>query len=271
MKIYGIIYKITNKLDGKIYVGKTTQTLSERLSGHMSKYTNCNYIGASLRKHGVDNFIVEEIYFSSNKEDLSTKEKMFITQFNCLVPNGYNILFGDEFKRDTEVYGKILKASQSIIGWARTQPLNAYNIYTKKTYFFPRIIDATKKTGLTKSIIEKNISHNRISHGYIFSHANQSGSVIFKNMTHAQRLEVEPANAEQKTSTSVRVPRCYDFSEIEIDAIKKLYQTRSYREVAKEIGVSEARCARLLRKFGIMRDSEAATKFRDGRRNRNMR
>jgi GIY-YIG catalytic domain len=272
MKIYGIIYKLTNKVTKKCYVGKTTQTLRERLTGHLSNYTKCNYVGASLKKHGISNFIVEEVYTSFTKNDLAEKEEYFIKLNNSVAPSGYNILNGSKVVKNSKTHKQLKLASESNLGWARVRPIKAYNVHTGKSYFFSRIVDAVKKTGLSKSIIEKNISFNRVSKGYVFSYANQSGSVLFKNTTHAQRLGVEPANAEYNTPTSIRVPRCYEFSQEEISLITKLYQTKSYREVAREIGVSEARCARLLRKFGIMRSNKDGLNFRDKRRNvRNIR
>jgi predicted GIY-YIG superfamily endonuclease len=40
----GYIYKITNKTDGKIYVGQTIQTLEERWRNHRKKGSNCRYL-----------------------------------------------------------------------------------------------------------------------------------------------------------------------------------------------------------------------------------
>ena len=37
MKPYGIIYKITNKVNGKCYIGQTTKSLSDRWSKHKYK------------------------------------------------------------------------------------------------------------------------------------------------------------------------------------------------------------------------------------------
>lgn len=267
MKVYGTIYKITNKIDGKIYIGKTTMKVEDRIKGHLKASTNCYYVGAALRKYGLDNFTIEEIHKSENKEDLSEKEKYFITVFNSLVPNGYNIIYGDKFVEDSIQNKNFQKAAKDNSGWARTQPIISYNIHTKKMTYFPRIIDAIKKTGLSKSIIEKNITFGRVSEGYIFSHANQSGSSRSNILEHAQRLEFEPEQSEKNNSKSVRVPRLYDFSEEEIKYIAELYKTRSAREVAQIVGLEESRCKKLLRKWGLIRTFEEAMKFRSSRRN----
>lgn len=267
MIIYGIIYKITNKINGKIYIGKTTQSLSSRLKGHLNFRSNCFYIGATLKKYGIDNFLIEEIYNSFTKNDLSEKEEYFINYFNSLTPNGYNLILGNKVLKNSEAHKKLIQSAKKIEGWARTSPVIAYNIYTHKSMYFPRIVDAIKKTGLTKSIIEKNISFNRISNGYIFSHANQSGSGLINIQSHAQRLGDETNKMEYNSPTSVRIPRLYEFSKFEIEYICELYKNKSYREVAKIVGLEPSRCNRLLRKWGVIRNQEQGTKFRDSRRN----
>ncbi len=56
----GVIYKITNLTNGKIYVGQTRQKLSRRISGHVHSKKKFG-IDAAIRKYGIDNFKVEVI------------------------------------------------------------------------------------------------------------------------------------------------------------------------------------------------------------------
>lgn len=267
MEVYGFIYKITNKENGKIYIGKTTLTVVERFKGHLKSSSRCLYLRAALLKYGNENFSIETIDTASNKSELSIKEIMYIEKYNSLVPNGYNILKGNSFTKNSEQRKKLDSGAKQNLGWARTRPIIAFDIKTGKSYFFPRIVDAIKRTGLTKSIIEKNISFNRISNGYIFSYANQSGSSISKVFEHAQRLGLETGKTEQNSPTSVRIPRLYVFSTQEKDYICKLYQTKSAQEVADIVGLEKSRCLALLRKWGVVRTREDGYKFRESRRN----
>lgn len=265
MKRYGIIYKLTNKINGKVYIGKTTYNLSIRLKGHLQNYSSCSYIKASLKKYGVENFLQEEIFTAFDKKTLADFEEYFIISHGSLAPKGYNIVLGSKAVAE----GKYNTMNKIVSGWARTKAVRAYNIITGKSYFFPRMIDASKKLKLSKSVIEKNISFNRISKGFILSYANQSGSVVFKNTSHAQRLELETEatkSSEYNSSTSVRVPRCYDFSSDELNIIKELYKTKSYREVAKIVGLSDKRCLTLLTALGVNRNSTHGIQFREERR-----
>lgn len=65
-----IIYCITNKVNGKQYVGLTMRTLEERFKEHCKAESA---IGRALRKYGLDNFKLEIIDSSETPEDLWKK------------------------------------------------------------------------------------------------------------------------------------------------------------------------------------------------------
>ena len=88
---YGVIYKITNKLNGKPYVGQTTRTLEERFLEH-SKADS--YPGRAIRKHGKENFSIEILVECQTQKELDEQERFFIEKFNCKHPNGYNFTEG---------------------------------------------------------------------------------------------------------------------------------------------------------------------------------
>lgn len=56
-----IIYKITNKINGKVYIGQTTDSLSRRKSGHIQAATSGSKskLYSAMRKYGVENFEFE--------------------------------------------------------------------------------------------------------------------------------------------------------------------------------------------------------------------
>lgn len=96
-----LIYKATNKINGKSYIGQTVQTLNQRKSRHKyavehneQKYSK---FYAAIKKYGWDNFeweILEENN-SWSYEDLDNKEKYYIQFFDTL-NNGYNLLPGGQ-------------------------------------------------------------------------------------------------------------------------------------------------------------------------------
>ncbi len=91
------IYKITNKLNNKIYVGQSNNPM-ERWKQHKLRAIAAQDKGKSaihdaLRENGIDNFIFEIIGWFENYND---KEKYYINYYNSLVPNGYNIQPGGQ-------------------------------------------------------------------------------------------------------------------------------------------------------------------------------
>lgn len=87
-----IIYKLTNKTTGKIYIGQTTRTLDERIAEHCRKTRT--YIGKSIKLHGINNFNIEVIETCKSIEELNDRENYWIKYFNCITPNGYNMCEG---------------------------------------------------------------------------------------------------------------------------------------------------------------------------------
>ena len=57
---YGTIYKITNIKTGKVYIGKTTRSLNDRLQGHInSADKGDNFkLSRAIRKYGEENFVI---------------------------------------------------------------------------------------------------------------------------------------------------------------------------------------------------------------------
>lgn len=105
MKRYGIIYKITNTVNGKIYIGQTVQTLVARKRDHRNSIERLARISLyrAFKKYGLEAFEWEEIDKASSKEELDKKEKLYIAQFHCTDSQyGYNMTLGGEGGKHTE-------------------------------------------------------------------------------------------------------------------------------------------------------------------------
>lgn len=90
-----LIYKITNLLDGKIYIGQTIQTMASRWRDHVrGDKQKESYLHRAIQKHGVENFSIEEIEYSKTLEGLNVLEEFYIKKYNCMAPLGYNLLPG---------------------------------------------------------------------------------------------------------------------------------------------------------------------------------
>ena len=99
----GYIYKITNKLNGKSYIGKTND-LEKRWRYHLYALERNGQtpLYRAMRKYGVENFefsVIETIECGS-KEELNQRlcelEKHYIENYQTKSPNGYNLTDGGE-------------------------------------------------------------------------------------------------------------------------------------------------------------------------------
>lgn len=96
----GIIYKATNNINGKSYIGQTIKKLKCRKSIHINSMNNKNirdtYFYKALNKYGKDNFTWEVLEECNSKEELDEMEFHYIKQYNTFNPNGYNLTYGGE-------------------------------------------------------------------------------------------------------------------------------------------------------------------------------
>lgn len=96
LEVYGIIYKITNKLNGKVYIGQTTIGFIKRYSGGDIYRTHNKHLKRSIKKDGIENFeISKEFDIAFSKEELNIKEITWIDLYNACDSNyGYNKRIG---------------------------------------------------------------------------------------------------------------------------------------------------------------------------------
>lgn len=111
-----VIYKITNKINNKIYIGQTVQPLVKRWNQHLTSKKNMP-LYRSFRKHGQENFIIETICTALDPMYLDELERYFISYYNCLSPNGYNLADGgnSQHKKHPETMNKMSLAKRGKI------------------------------------------------------------------------------------------------------------------------------------------------------------
>lgn len=95
----GYIYKITNLVNNKIYIGQTKNLTKYRWQHHIWKANHpekedTNYpLYRAMRKYGVINFSFEEIE-QTDDELLNQRERYWIQKLQTYAPNGYNCDLG---------------------------------------------------------------------------------------------------------------------------------------------------------------------------------
>ena len=139
--MYGIIYKVTNLVNYKVYIGQTVQKLQKRWATHCSTKSGCLALHNAIQKYGKENFIIQQIDVGDDRVHLNELEQYWIEIYNSVFPNGYNLTEGG----DSPVFSETsrLKMSKSQTGKVMSiecrQKMSAERFgkslsYTKKVY-----------------------------------------------------------------------------------------------------------------------------------------
>ncbi len=84
-----LVYKITNKINGKIYIGKhETYNIDD---GYMG---SGKILGIAQSKHGIENFTKEILFDYDNWDDMQNKEKELVNEHFVKRTDTYNIIIG---------------------------------------------------------------------------------------------------------------------------------------------------------------------------------
>ena len=143
------IYKTTNLINGKIYVGLSTKTVEEGTK----YYGSGKLINKAIKQYGLENFTKEILTRDiEDKKQLAKLEVEFIKEYNSTDRNiGYNISAGGDLNPD----------SQRVA-------IYKYKISGELLKSYSTIEDAVKETG-DKNLYRKNVRESRPLKGYWYS------------------------------------------------------------------------------------------------------
>lgn len=203
----GCIYKITNLLNNKSYIGKTSFSLDVRWNKHLQSYNNSNshcynyYLYRAMRKHGISNFNIELLEEISNDSLLNEREQYWI-KFYDTFQNGYNMTLGGEGQQlyDKEKIislwedGKSIKEIKEIIDCssdtiyltikdldsyspkesqirsAKSKEVSQYDLNGNYIKTYHSIKEACEKNNISIDILSTYLNKNRIfCHDYLWS------------------------------------------------------------------------------------------------------
>lgn len=116
------IYKITNTITNKIYVGQTKRPIEKRLQSHLYEakvHKDDMYLHKSMRKYGFEAFKVE-LLEECDIKTIYEREKYWIKSLNSKSPNGYNQHDGGNggcLNPSSELRQKLKDAKKNFIPW----------------------------------------------------------------------------------------------------------------------------------------------------------
>lgn len=105
----GVIYVVTNVLNGKQYVGQTTQKFESRKQKHLfaartPQHPDKSYLHHAIAKYGEQNF-QWEVLCEADAAHLDELEELTIEVNDTLRPGGYNVRAGNSGKTGVKTSG----------------------------------------------------------------------------------------------------------------------------------------------------------------------
>lgn len=190
-----IVYKIENKINGKIYIGQTVQTLRKRLNQHKcKKYASVgkSIIAQAIQKYGFENFQVDIIGRADSYEQLDVYERVAIKFYDCISPKGYNLTSGGQSqgKRCREVVERIAKknrgrkatlearknmseAHKGLVYPTKRKPVKGKCLKTGKEFFYDRMMDVEEDGFRWSSVRRCCIGERKQYKGFLWAHQNE--------------------------------------------------------------------------------------------------
>ncbi|MBQ2397772.1 MAG: GIY-YIG nuclease family protein [Bacteroidales bacterium] len=147
------IYKITNKINNKVYIGQSIRPIEHRFRRHINDALNNvidTHFARAIRKYGKENFYIELIDLAETQDELNQKEQYWIRYYDSVNSlNGYNETSaiykcgGNTYQSKTEkemakIKDKIKKTKFGLNN-PNAKPVKCFNINTREEYIFDTV------------------------------------------------------------------------------------------------------------------------------------
>lgn len=197
------IYKITNDLNQKIYIGKTYNSIEQRWKEHLRDYNKerCENrpLYNAMHKYGIEHFHIELVEETSFPEE---RERYWIEQYRSF-KNGYNATLGGDGKPYID-YDLVVAAYNLLQNQKQVAEQLNINEKTVHKILQEKNIEIVKNIPNSKKIAQYDLDGNLIE---IFISAGEAGRKISAlNLSKAKSINSignrirECANGQRKTA-----------------------------------------------------------------------
>ena len=239
------IYKITNKLNNKVYIGQSIH-IYRRWSEHCQPSTT-SLIGKAIQKYGKENFIFEILEEVSNVNTLTQKESEYIKLYNSITPNGYNIIEESE-----------------------TNP-SSYSLYDKQV--FCEIVDLIINTDITFEEIAKKYNLNkrtitRINNGHTHKQENliyplRNTTILPKQIFYCIDCGKIISQGATRCDACSRVSKRYITNRPTREELKNLIRNKPFTKIGKMFNISDNAVRKWCDSYHLPRKSSEIKKYTD--------
>jgi len=250
--IYGIIYKCTNLVNGKVYIGQTVRSLKERIKDHIQSSKNPKSVfHYAIKKYG-DNFSWDIIDSAIDKEELDYKEKYWINQYKSYASThkGYNVheggTGGNTFKwMDKKDYENLIerfrinnKGNTKFQDWYLSLSNEERMAHNQKR----------KETNKNKSLKEKKIISEKRVKGWhdTWNKKTDEEKLIINNK---KRKTFEEKSKEEKLVIKKKIKEAYDKKTEEQKQEIRTKISKSLLGKSKYEGKSEQECKKIFNNY----------------------
>lgn len=165
---FGRIYKYTNLINNKVYIGQTKKSLEQRHKNHLNQLNDNTYFHRAIIKYGINNFKLELIEDNIPYDELDNREKYWIKYYDSFHTSGkgYNLTEGGQWGSGTqilttrqaeEIQNKILNSNLSFVELANNYIVSTScisDINTGRTFYNNKLVYPLR-AGREHSILDK--------------------------------------------------------------------------------------------------------------------
>jgi len=184
--MYGLIYRTINIVTNKSYVGQTTRISLFKKKAYLG---SGSYLRLSINKYGISNFKSEILEYCEDQNKLNVLEQHYISKFNTLYPNGYNLKLGGDQG------GKCIEETKVKLSLAKKgKPLSQATKSKLSTVGKINWQNSSRKESMSKRQMGK------LNHFYGKSHSKES----IEKISNKNKNKIIPLEVRDKISKSLK-------------------------------------------------------------------